>query len=581
MSGIQLIFLTLLTSFNACSYSQTSEIPKSSLDRVEILQSINSEDYQKHLNYFLDQEIAYGHFSGVAMIQHKGKIIYSKASPTLPQGINTRFDIGSISKQFTAAAILQLLNEKQFKLTDPINNHLSEYGSKKWENVTIHHLLTHTSGIPSIYQTEQGIEIFFPQEKEISLSNLINKFQDAKLLFSPGEEFSYSNSGYVLLAAIVENLSGSSFQSYVENELFAKYGLKNTSFTRDKSSAIPMYGYREDLLKKAPIYHYSWMIGGGAIYSNATDLLRWTELIQSDDFLTAELRSKYLQSHTNSGYGYGWITDEMGRIRHDGGTFGFMSLLAFDQESRVSTIVLSNRSFENIKDFSKSTDYVKQIVEKIWKCLQGKEIEILPSITTSSIQKEIYANEGDSLFIVPINDSLYKIRYSNAQVSRVIPNTPLSEKDSINKKFIKVAKMLEESNFWEIAKYSDKEMKLVCYSGLMRYGMKQMKKQTGEVHSIVPYKIDKSHGLMRMKGKNGILDLIVYFNEDGKIQGIFEHGFYKHDKEMPQLAYPTSKNSLFVDGFPYAEESCKIEIRNGVAIIKQLGRELSMKKCNN
>ncbi|MEM1215392.1 MAG: serine hydrolase domain-containing protein [Bacteroidota bacterium] len=271
----------------------------------------------------------YGHLSGVVYVERAGTIIheecYGQAATGRAPQLRTPFDIGSLSKQFTAAAILQLVHREQLQLTDPINQHLGELATKRWKRVTIHQLLTHTSGIPSLYQTEQGLPIFLPEEQPIALRELVNRFRTAKLRFRPGEEFSYSNSGYILLAAIIEQVSGVPYAQFMETEIFSRYGLQGTRVGATDQAAQPYYGFGTQPLVSAPIYDPSWFPGAGGIYSTVLDLNRWMSLIQSDTFLTAELREQFLAPHTRAGagqYGYGWQINADGAREHDGATAG-------------------------------------------------------------------------------------------------------------------------------------------------------------------------------------------------------------------------------------------------------------------
>ena len=196
--------------------------------------------FGQNLENLIQREIDYQHFSGCIQIKKEGQLIYERCAgysdfeKLKENRIDLPFDIGSVSKQFTAAAILHLAESGQLEIDAPINRYLGRYASPEWEEVTVHHLLTHTSGIPSLFQSGQGIEAVMPSEDAISLGELISYFSEAELLFDPGEEYRYSNSGYVLLAAIIQNLSGSDYGDFMHNML-AEYGLHQTTFGPPKS----------------------------------------------------------------------------------------------------------------------------------------------------------------------------------------------------------------------------------------------------------------------------------------------------------------------------------------------------------
>lgn len=531
---------------------------------------------QGQLKKMFAREANYGHFSGVVHVEQADSIVisesYGKRNQINQIDLQTRFDIGSITKQFTAAAILHLVKDGKLSLSDPINSLLGPYASDRWKKVNVHQLLTHTSGIPSIYQTEQGLDIFFPEKGKVRLGSLIGKFNEAKLLFSPGEEFGYSNSGYILLAAIIEEVSGQTYELFML-EMFQQYGLGNTSFDNVLNTAPPIYGYRRDLLKKGPVYDQSWFIGAGGIYSNVADLSKWVRLITSNVFLNDELRNQFLRSHTNAGYGYGWQFDG-DRIQHDGGNAGFVSFLSFNPSSGATIIVLTNRSFEELHMYGKSADYIRELVNKTWLTLDGEEIEILPEFDRRSLIESEDYTLNELLISIEKMDTALLVTADKTYPSRLIYNTPLQGANEAEKKMIEIARLLKKSKYWSLSKYCDGEMKFVNYSGLMAIGMRMLKKKVGKTTEIIPYFVDEGNGVIRMKGDKGILDLIIYFDGEGKIQGIFEHEFHEVDKEVQMIAYPIGSNLYYLDGLPYGEKSATLKITHSELTIYQLNRSL-------
>lgn len=564
--------------FTSCSAQDS----RSGQNLSAVTYTDNSREVNAKLQELFSQETRYQHFSGTVLISNNSVIYQASLGRNergITSGIDSRYDIGSVTKQFTAAAILLLVQESKLDLNDKINAYLGPYASDRWAKVTIHQLLTHTSGIPSIYQTEQGLPIFFPEETPVKLDELISRFHDAKLLFKPGEEFSYSNSGYVLLAAIIEQVVGQSYQEFMEEHIFNRYGLANTSFDYDGSSATPYFGYRADLVSPAPRYHSSWSVGGGGLYTTANDLLTWLKIIQSDSFLTPSLKAKYLESHTNSGYGYGWQVTRKGRIEHDGGTAGFMSLVSFDPSSGHQIIVLSNRGFEDIHSYGKSADYIRQLVDRSWEILEGREVSTLPKITAMApIDKTYQLDDGTKIWLRSENDTAVWVSTEGRPITRLITNTPLVGNTAQEQMMIDLARLLYKRKHWSTAKYMDGEMKFVTYTGLLGVGMRMMRNQVGVVQSIIPYYVDEDHGLMRIIGSASCMDIIVYFDDEGKIQGLFEHGKYDINHETPMLAYPTDDGTLYIDGLNYGEQDAYLKILPDAISIYQLAREITARE---
>ncbi|HAH50819.1 MAG TPA: hypothetical protein DCL80_05945 [Balneola sp.] len=536
----------------------------------------------------IEREAAYHHFNGNVLVQSSSSINYEASFGYADLEKETsihkhsRFDIGSLTKKFTAAAILHLVHDGKINLDDRINDHLGSFANNKWKKVTIHQLLTHTSGIPSIYQTEQGLDIFFPEEEPIALEDLILKFSEGKLISSPGKEFNYSNSGYVLLAAIIENVTGSTFEEYLQRKIFDAYGLEHTSFLPDSNSALPYFGYLPSNIVRAPIYHYSWSIGAGGVYSTTHDLSTWVEVITSDNFLTQELRATFITNHTrdlgNLGYGYGWQITRDGIVEHDGGTYGFISFLSFDPKTKDHHVLLTNRSFESITDFGKSGEKIRSLSNKIWDIKNGKEIEIHPKRSDNKIASHNVLLDTREQIVIEQTETGNYVFYSGSNLSDIIPNTAIAPDSELNKKVLNISNHLEKGQYWRFASYCNGEMKFVAYSGLFRLGFSSMRKRVGDNLEIIPFLVNESSAMLRMKGDDGSLHLIIYFNEEGKVMGVYDRNFYSPKDPQKMKAYPIGENQLFIDGFPYGENSATLTLKNDTVVIEQFGREVSFKK---
>lgn len=527
-----------------------------------------------------DLEAYYQHLNGVILVSDEDSILFEGCYGTIDEkekiSTNTPFDIGSLTKQFTAAAILQLVSSDLIELKGSINEYLGRYASDRWKKITVHQLLNHTSGIPSLYQTEQGLDLFFPEKTPIELEKLITKFKDAKLLFSPGEEFNYNNSGYILLAAMIEEVSGLPYADYLKKNIFEKYDLKNTTFNHSDYFARPYYGYRRDMLEEAPIYDPAWYIGAGGVYSSANDLKKWIQIIQSEEFLTKELRVKYLSSRTNVGYGYGWQFSKNGRVEHDGGNDGSISFLSFDPRTKQSVIILTNRSYKGIHNLGKSSDIVRKWSEDIWSYLKGNEVDMLEKPVRTVQRSGNYQNETGEFVSIKTIDSVLELSSDNLAVSRLVPNTALNANTASELKMINIARYLQKKSFWKLAKYCDGEMKFISYSGIMSIGLRMIRKKVGKALSFTPYFVSDSYGLVRMHGTERILDLIIYFDGDGKVVGIFENEFFELEYPNSMIAYSLGNGRYYLDGIPYGEKSSELILNDNQLSFYQMDRKISL-----
>ena len=290
-----------------------------------------------------------GRFIGSVLVSKDGKVLYRKAFGfaqaewEIPNTPETKFRIGSITKQFTAVAILRLVEQGKLKLDDPIKKHYPT-APATWEAVTIHHLLNHTSGIPS-YTGQAG----FLEKSALPAkpADIIKPIQTLPLEFAPGTKFVYNNSGYLLLGLILESLTGQPYAEYLRQTIFEPLGMKDTG--ADVSSAIlknRAAGY-VSAGKKIRNAHYTdmaWPFAAGVLYSTVDDLLKWDQALYTDRLLSNSSKEKLFQPGLGN-YAYGWQTLKLGThpvVDHGGGIQGFNTHIARVLDEHVATIVLAN-----------------------------------------------------------------------------------------------------------------------------------------------------------------------------------------------------------------------------------------------
>jgi CubicO group peptidase (beta-lactamase class C family) len=266
-----------------------------------------------------------------------------------PVTADTKFRIGSVTKNFTAAAILKLQEEGKLNVTDSLESVLPDFPNG--DKVTIAQLLNHTSGIPS-YTNDP--DFFATVQLEVEPDALIESFKHKPLDFDPGTKFAYNNSGYFLLGEIVAKLSGMPFDRYLEQQFFQPLGMKNSG--THHSTAIlrnEAYGYSfaGAGYEKALDWDMSRAGGAGALYSTVGDLDIWVRALTSGkvlkrDSLDAAFKSNVLpQDDVDTHYGFGWFIDSLrglDRISHGGGLQGFSSHLAFFPDHDLCIVVLHN-----------------------------------------------------------------------------------------------------------------------------------------------------------------------------------------------------------------------------------------------
>jgi len=261
----------------------------------------------------------------------------------IPNTTDTKFRIGSISKQFTAAAILLLAQEGQLELNASITKYLPE-APQSWKAVSIHHLLSHTSGIPNVTALPGfGAKKVLPSKPE----ELMGLFRNLPLEFAPGKEGRYSNSGYIVLACVVEKVSGQSLPVFLHDRILGPAGLHDTG--SDTHRAILRHraaGYTllPQGLGNADYIDMTVPIGGGSLYSTVGDLHRWTLRLHRGQIIRPEwVRQMATPVARDYGYGLQIRNGKLGKIyEHGGGIEGFNAFLQYRAGSELVVVVLSN-----------------------------------------------------------------------------------------------------------------------------------------------------------------------------------------------------------------------------------------------
>ncbi|MFT6855201.1 MAG: CubicO group peptidase (beta-lactamase class C family) [Cyclobacteriaceae bacterium] len=315
-------------------------------------------------------------FSGTVLVAKKGEIIFEEAYGVadivskMPNMVDTKFGIGSVTKQFTAMIIMQLVAENRINLQDTIGKYLSYLPKEKANQITIHQLLSHTSGLPhydglqtiGVSLVDFGNTSYTPK----SLAELIGK---THLVYKPGTTYNYSSLGYDLLGAILEEITGKSFSALLTESIIEPLGLQNTGFGANEyvsKNLAKGYSYREvygwdwwtsthgGKTTEAPFRDQSTAYTAGGMHSTVRDLFIWSEAVKSYKLLPEELTKKMLTPY-KKGNCYGWvrnwddIIEKNIKVRlygHGGALAGNSAFIAlYDDETTI--IYLANRS--NIK----------------------------------------------------------------------------------------------------------------------------------------------------------------------------------------------------------------------------------------
>src|SRR5690242_12562249 len=286
--------------------------------------------------------VAAKQFMGSVLVAKGDQIILSKGYGfanlewQVPNSPDSKFRLGSVTKQFTAACILILEERGKLKIDDAIKKYMPD-APAAWDKITFFHLLTHTSGIPSF----TGFPDYASTEAIATTpEKLVARFRDKPLEFQPGEKWNYSNSGYVLLGYLIERISGQSYEKFVQENIFTPLGMKDSGY--DSNSAVIAHrasGYTltPNGTVNAGFVHMSIPFSAGALYSTTEDLLRWEQGLFGGKVLSAASLQK-MTTPFKSDYAFGLqVRTVSGHkvIDHGGGIEGFNTELAYYPDDKL------------------------------------------------------------------------------------------------------------------------------------------------------------------------------------------------------------------------------------------------------
>ena len=353
-----LSFVTLVAIGLASDYfGAGAERPAVPIDDAELFRACIDE--------FLSAARAKAGFSGAVLVARGGKPVYERAfgfshlDSQAPNTLDTPFRIASLSKQFTAAAIFRLEGQGKLNIDDPVHKYLPEFAAAPYRDITIHHLLTHTSGLPRIATGLTGaLRWNAMSETATPVDDYVRLAVEMSLEFDPGTDYEYSNIGYRVLSALIARVTGREYADFMEEEIFRPLGMNDTGVarvTRPPSESRVAEGLKQWKLPfdSEPRFangengrNFGTGYGSGGTYASANDLLRWDRVLAGNEFLTAGQKARLFQP-IHDHYACGWIVKKSGldgRLyqMHSGANEGFFSQMMRIPEDDLVIIAVGN-----------------------------------------------------------------------------------------------------------------------------------------------------------------------------------------------------------------------------------------------
>lgn len=332
-------------------------------DALAALETSATDVRSQEIDAMLSKYFKPGEPGAAVIISLHGAVLFRKAYglADTEKGVPLRPELslrtGSVTKQFTAAAIMLLAEQGKLAISDEVGKYLPEY-LMRGRHMSIEHLLTHTSGIRNYTMLPQFGAVM---TKDVDVDEAIAFFQDAAPEFEPGQRFSYSNSNYFLLGAIIEKVSGMNYPDFMQQQIFQPLQMRSTVIEKASSPVSTVIGYTQDRkgIASVPYYSMSWPFAAGALRTSVDDLVRWDRAITTGTLLRRESWDRMATDYTlkgggHTGYAYGWFMRRLNgsnALEHGGDIGGFSAdLWRFPKEELFIAVLANNDAHEPAPD---------------------------------------------------------------------------------------------------------------------------------------------------------------------------------------------------------------------------------------
>jgi CubicO group peptidase (beta-lactamase class C family) len=506
-----LLFGTIIGLLILSSYLSAGEVVKG--------------DMAQKVDTYLSRIAPFG-FSGALLISRDGEIVLNKGyglairSQGTPNTAETVFSTGSLTKQFTAAGIMKLEMTGKLNTRDPISKYFEDVPEDK-QGITLHHLLTHTAGV---------VDAVGPDFVEALRDTTVKKILERPLQFPPGQRFSYSNAGYSLLAAVIEKVSGKTYEAFQREQLFLPAGMKNTGYRLpDWKGRVVAHWYVGDRDNGTPLekpYPYWNLLGNGGILSTTGDMYRWHLALLGDKVLSESVKKKMFTPVEND-YGYGWdiLERDIGLlIQHDGGSsLGSSSELRRYLDAGIVTMLFCNQSFGQMT-------LMEVVGDKIETLVFGGDVEIPPATTRTSVPEEeryvgSYVVFGGDLLEVSHSQGRLLVRpQGQSAINALLGLSPESGKryHQLNKLSVTVFSAVLAGDYGPLdAVLHERERRQQPVQDLIEMRLKRYAPRTGKVALVIAHMtmpatlgdVEAAQTFVELKGEKGSLYFGLYWKD--------------------------------------------------------------------
>lgn len=552
-----------------------------------------------YLHDLMTSNAHYGRFSGTVLVARGDSVVYHESFGYRDRPGNSRntndtvYGIGSVMKQFTAAGVLTLVDDGSLELSDPVSRFFPELGPFA-ERVTIHHLLSMSSGILEDFARTRTYDlesVVFPRATPISTADLVGHFGEVTEYFQPGRRYDYANINYVILAALIEQVGGTDLHSFLAERLWRPLGLDSIAFGLDNADparvARPLIGLPTDRVEPE-FWHDSWLLGAGGGYADAYDLYGWMKAISDGAVFDPELSAELFGRHQRAGnewYGYGWtIGSRYGRRYHyhEGGTVGYISEAGYYPDDDIYVVMLANHTHE-LELIGSSVRHMQNLARQVHAILAG-ESSVRPPVAESEASTDLagrYSIAGfDYEFIPRDPEVVIRAGEGSPPIMDVAYARDLDENSWRFRRVKRVARALAEDDFGPVWWRGEATLRVAISTGLVADAWKELTGDKGAFVSVNVYRLPTVERpntywvrIVNARAQHGVF---VTLNRWGRVRGIQLDPLFSSEGPSEVNAVTISPDRLFVDGFRHGYPDLHLTRREGEWMIALPGAEFRL-----
>tara|TARA_R110000744_G_scaffold208401_1_gene327048 strand:- start:16866 stop:18668 length:1803 start_codon:yes stop_codon:yes gene_type:complete len=545
-------------------------------------QSSSKKELKKDIDVLFESYAHYNRFVGSVLISDNNTIIYQKSFgyadiESKKKNIkNSIFSIASLTKSLTAVGIMKLVEDGKLTLETPISIYFPDFMPNNSKDITIQHLLNNSSGMEAnIGRTDESGNGLMPEVTPITLDELLGKFKDSKLKFEPGAGYDYNNFGYLLLAQIIEKVSGQRYADFMEQAVFKPANMKNSAvaaFKPNHQKAHPYLGLgMNEFQNFNSSFHPSWLQGAADVNSTTVDLFKFMQALENGTLLKVASKNKLYTATQAMGVndmvsGLGWVIDQKEGekwIYNTGLLPGYASVMGSMPAKNIKIIILSNATSVNpvLEEFQGEVTFVPEITDKIISLFQGKRVEnlALPIKNNSIVDfTNTYQFDDEHAIVLKKEEGIYSLETAGKEPWSVFTYTfsiNSEENNASSKAALFFANAMSTQNFEGLVDYANEQMKGFIGTeeglGQLRGMWENFLQHAGK---FISYNIYKTEGdevkniHVRFHFETVDVGMVLSIDKDHKIQGMFMDDSIKTSHLNTVKLIPIDDNEYFING---------------------------------